>query len=239
MARNYISKNKSKIAVIFSLFLHSILFLSLKTDISQGNTNKPIEFTEVLIVAGKGESIQKKKDSQASQKISNNQNQTQKNINPKMTKILTTSNSKIPASSRTKESINKQNTQKKDINKKNPNEAAKNQISSRRGTKSKEIIDESLKGKLRGTGNTSIICKKCLEPVYSQKSIRKGLEGITKVKVTIDTSGLVKNAIIISSSGHIDIDNASIQAAIQSTFKPINEKASINIRYEHKIKNYR
>ena len=237
MARNYISKNKSKIAVIFSLFLHSILFLSLKTDISQGNTNKPIEFTEVLIVSGKGESILKKKDSQASQKKSNNQNQ--KNINPKMTKKLTTSNSKIAANSRTKKSINKQNTQKKDINKKNSNEAAKNHKSSRRGNKSKEIKDETLKGKLKGTGNTSIICKKCLEPVYSQKSIRKGLEGITKVKVTIDTSGLVKNAIIISSSGHTDIDNASIQAAIQSTFKPINEKVSINIRYEHKIKNYR
>ena len=237
MARNYITKNKSKIAIIFSLFLHSILFISLKTDISQGNTNKPIEFTEVLIVSGKGESILKKKYNQASQKKSNNQNQ--KNINPKMTKKLTTSNSKISANSRTKKSINKQNTQKKDINKKNSNEAAKNHKSSRRGNKSKEIKDETLKGKLKGTGNTSIICKKCLEPVYSQKSIRKGLEGITKVKVTIDASGLVKNAIIISSSGHTDIDNASIQAAIQSTFKPINEKVSINIRYEHKIKNYR
>ncbi len=236
MAKNFITRNKSKIAILSSLFLHSILFFNFKTDISKGSTNKPIEFAEVLIVAGQGESIQKKKDSQARQKTSQNP----KPINPEMTEeLLTTSNAKIPINSRTKKSIGKQNIQNKDINKKQSNESAKNQKSSRRGNKSKEIIDETLKGKLRGKGNKSIICKKCLEPVYSQKSIRKGLEGITKVKVIVDTTGLVKNATIISSSGHEDIDNASIQAAIKSTFKPINEKSSINIRYEHKIKNYR
>ena len=237
MTRNYITRNKSKIAIVSSLLIHSILFLTFRTDISQGQTNKPIEFTEVVILAGPGESIQKRRDSRAKKKI--NQNLVQKKIKPEMNKKISSPNAEIPINTETKNSITNQNEQKKDTNKKQVNKPANNQKSSTRGNKSKATTDESLKGKLKGKGKTSIICKNCLEPVYSQQSIRKGLEGITKVRVTIDTNGLVENAIIISSSGHTDIDNASIQAAIKSTFQPINDKASINIRYEHKIKTYR
>ena len=237
MTRNYITRNKSKIAIVSTLLIHSILFSTFRTDISQGKTNKPIEFTEVVILSGPGESIQKRRYSKAKKKI--NQNLIQKNIKSEMIKKITSSNAEIPINTETKNSITNQNEQKKDTNKKPVNEPSNNQKSSRRGNKSKATKDESLKGKLKGEGKTSIICKKCLEPVYSQQSIRKGLEGITKVRVTINTKGLVENAIIISSSGHTDIDNASIQAARKSTFKPINDKVSINIRYEHKIKNYR
>ena len=104
------------------------------------------------------------------------------------------------------------------------------------GNKSKELEDEALKGKLKGKGKKTIICRKCIEPIYSQKSIRKGLEGITIIKVTIDKNGLVISAKVIDSSGHKDIDDASISAAMKSIFLPISEASTITIKYEHKIK---
>ena len=236
MLRNYILKNKSKIAIIISILLHSLLLLSIKTDESLGTTKKPIEFTEVKIISGSGESIKKNILSQITMKESNKQ-KTQKNKSKKISNLVK-ANSEISINSNIKKDINK-NENKKEINKKEVPQSSKPKESSRRGNKSKNIKNEIKKGSLKGKGRKKIICKKCIEPIYSQQSIRKGLEGITIVKVTIETNGLVKNAIIVRSSGHEEIDNASIQAAIKSTFRPINKISKINIRYEHKIKNYR
>ena len=236
VTRNYIAKHKSKIGIISSIFFHSILFLSFKTDVSRGNTNTPIDFTEIIIIAGRGESIQNSRGSQAKKKIMKIHNQ--QNSTPEMKKKSTSSKSEIPINSKTNETIGKQKEQKKETNKKQNNESSTNKKLSIRGNKSNKNIDESLKGKLKGKGKTSIICKKCLEPIYSQQSIRRGLEGVTTVKVTIDTTGLVIKAIITNSSGHKDIDKASIKAALNSTFRPISEEREINIKYEHKIKNF-
>ena len=236
MSRNYITKHKSKIAIILSILIHSILFLSFKSDVSRGNTNTPINFTEVIIIAGRGESIQNSRDSQAKKKKKKIVNQ--QKIKPDMKKKSTSSNSEIPIDSKTSKKISKQTEQNKEISKEQNNKSSKNNKLSIRGNKTNQNIDESLKGKLKGRGKTSIICKKCLEPMYSQQSIRKGLEGITTVRVTIDTTGLVINAIITKSSGHKDIDNASIKAAMNSTFRPISKVSKINIKYEHKIKNF-
>ena len=239
MLRNYILKNKSKIAIISSILLHSLLLISIKTDESLGTTEKPIEFTEVKIISGTGESIKKSIKSKIS-KIRKKQNQTEKKEINQTKKInnVVKANSEVPINSNTKKDITK-NENKKESDKKASLQSSKTKESSRRGNKSKNIKNEIKKGSLKGKGMKKIICKKCIEPIYTQQSIRKGLEGITIVKVTIETNGLVKNAIIIRSSGHEEIDNASIQAAIKSTFKPINELSKINIRYEHKIKNYR
>ena len=239
MLRNYILKNKSKIAIISSILLHSLLLLSIKTDESLGTIKKPIEFTEVKIISGTGESIKKSIKSKIS-KIRKKQNQTEKKEINQTKKInnVVKANSEVPINSNTKKDINK-NENKKENNKTEALQSSKPKESSRRGNKSKNIKNEIKKGSLKGKGRKKIICKKCIEPIYSQQSIRKGLEGITIIKVTIETNGLVKNAMIIRSSGYEEIDNASIQAAIKSTFKPINELSKINIRYEHKIKNYR
>jgi TonB family protein len=233
--RHYILKNKSKIAIIFSILLHSILLLSIKTDESLGKTKKPIEFTEIKIISGPGESIKKNILSKITKKQTQKE-KTQKNQSKKISNEVKV-NSEVPINSNTKKNITK-NKNKKYLDKKEALQSSKPQDSSRRGNKSKNIKNEIQKGSLKGKGRKKIICKNCLEPIYSQQSIRRGLEGITTVKVTIDTTGIVINAIITNSSGHKDIDNASIKAAKNSTFRPISKVSTINIKYEHKIKNF-
>ena len=239
MTRKFIANNKSKIAIILSILIHSLLLFSSKSDKYLGTTNKPIEFTELEMITGAGLSIKKNRSSQ----VLNNQNN--KNERQKSKKSNTKKSTNVISSISTRSKVNKQNIQTNEQKEnKNNNIQQKNELVSSKkesisGNKSNKLVNETSKGKLKGKGNKEIICKKCIEPIYSQQSIRKGMEGITIVKVTIDTNGEVKNAIIIRSSGHKNIDNASIQAAIKSTFRPIADESTINIRYEHKIKNYR
>ncbi len=235
--RNYIYINKSKIAIISSILIHSLFLFSIKSDKSLGTSYTPIEFTEIKIISGLGESIKKNSLSQI-QKYKNQTNEKQK-TKQKNRRNFTKVISEIPIKLKTtKKNIQKAEKMKK-INKQNIDESVKNQKASILGDKSKTKSDEPLKGKLKGTGNKAIICIKCIEPFYSQQSIRKGLEGITTIKVTINTNGKVKDAIIVVSSGHKDIDNASMKAAMKSTFRPISATSKINIIYEHKIKGYR
>jgi len=231
--RYYILKNKSKIAIISSILLHSLLLLSIKTDESLGTTKKPIEFTEIKLISGSGESIKKNILSKITKKQIQKE-KIQKNLSKKISNVVN-ANSEVPINPNIKKDITK-NDNKKEIDKKEVINSSKPQESSRRGNKSKNINNELQKGSLKGKGRKKIICKKCLEPIYSQKSIRKGLEGVTIIKVKIDKNGLVIDAKIIASSGHKDIDNASISAAIKSTFQPITEMSFITIKYEHKIK---
>ena len=234
MLRHYILKNRSKIAIISSIFLHTLLLLSIQSDESLGTTKTPIEFAEIKIFSGPGESIKKNNFN----KIKKNQTQ-KKIIQKKQSKDMEneiTAKSDIPISSNKKRKNTRSKENKKEIFKRELYQSSEPQKSSIRGNKSQNIKNQIQRGKLKGKGKKSIICKKCLEPIYSQKSIRKGLEGITTVKVTINTNGLVTNAKIINSSGHKEIDNASVSAAINSTFQPISEESIINIKYDHKIK---
>ena len=235
----FIVNNKSKIAIILSILIHSLVLFSSKSDKYLGTTNKPIEFTELEMITGAGLSIKKNRSSQ----VLNHQNNT--NERQKSNKSNTKKSTNVISSITTRSKVNKQNIQTNEQKEnKNNNIQQKNELVSSKkesisGNKSNKLVNETSKGKLKGKGSKEIICKKCIEPIYSQESIRKGMEGITIVKVTIDTNGEVKNAIIMRSSSHDNIDNASIQAAIKSTFMPISDESTINIRYEHKIKNYR
>ena len=241
MIQKFISNNKSKIAIITSILIHSLILLTFKSDKYLGTTNTPIEFTEIKIISGAGESIKERKSSKVVKKENKKIEKTksQRSNMKKSTNLISSINNKSK--------INKQDIQAKEKKKRQTQakvqernkELANSKIESIVGDNSKELADEPLKGKLKGKGNKEIICKECKEPFYSQKSIRKGIQGITTVKVTINKNGIVENAIIIRSSGYKEIDNASIQAALESTFKPIIDKSTINITYTHKIKNYR
>ena len=237
MTRKFISNNRSKIAIILSLLIHSVLLLSTKSDKYLGSTNKPIQFKEIEITTVSGESInnnssnkiiKKRSKSNEEQKSKKSDTQNSTNLISNISKKSKENNQKI-----------KKDEQKEKKKKRQINELANPKKKSLVGNNSNKPVNKPLSGKLKGKGIKEIICKKCIEPVYSQQSIRKGLEGITIVKATIDIDGIVEDAIIIRSSGHEDIDNASIQAAFKSTFQPITSKSTINIRYEHKIKTYR
>ena len=234
MARKFIQNNKSKIAIIISILIHSVVLFSTKLDKYLGETNTPIEFTEIKVINGSGESIEKNKSSQVLKKQSDSIEQT------KSKKSNTKNSTNVVSSISIKSNENKSKIQNIKDKKKNKKQLSKDLSSSKNasilGNQSKEVVDEALKGKLKGKGKKTIICRKCIEPIYSQKSIRKGLEGITIIKVTIDKNGLVISAKVIDSSGHKDIDDASILAAMKSTFRPISEATTITIKYEHLIK---
>jgi len=234
VARKFIQNNKSKIAIIISIFIHSVVLFSTKLDKYLGNTNTPIEFTEIKVINGSGESIEKNKSSQVLKKQSDSIEQT------KSKKSNTKISTNVVSSIIIKSSENKSKIQNIKDKKKNKKQLITDLSSSKNpsilGNQSTEVVDEALKGKLKGNGKKTIICRKCIEPIYSQKSIRKGLEGITIIKVTIDKNGLVISAKVIDSSGHKDIDDASILAAMKSTFRPVSEESTITIKYEHKIK---
>ena len=234
MVRKFIQNNKSKIAIIISILIHSAVLFSTKSDKYLGKTNTPIEFTEIKVINGPGESISKNKSSQDIKKQSNTieQNKGKKSDTKNSTNVI----SNISIKSKENKSKIQQIKEKKKNKKQQNNDLSSSKNASILGNKSKELEDEALKGKLKGKGKKTIICRKCIEPIYSQKSIRKGLEGITIIKVTIDKNGLVISAKVIDSSGHKDIDDASISAAMKSIFRPISEPSTITIKYEHKIK---
>ena len=106
MIRNYIIKHKSKIGLITSILFHSILFLSFRTDVSRGKTNTPIDFTEIIVIAGRGESIQNSRKSQAKKKAMKILNQ--QKTKPDIKKISTSIKSEIPINSKNNEKIGKQ-----------------------------------------------------------------------------------------------------------------------------------
>ena len=239
MTRKFIANNKSKIAIILSIFIHSLILITIKSDKYLGKTNTPIEFTEIEIITGDGESIKKSRSSKVAKKQNKTmeKNKSQKSNMKKTTNLISTINdtSKINKQNILVKENKRKQAQEQKQNKEFPNSKKESIV----GNKSKEQLDKPLKGKLKGKGNKKIICKKCIEPFYSQQAIRKGMQGITIVKATINKNGIVINAIIIRSSGYEEIDKASIQAALKSTFRPIIDKSTINIRYEHKIKNYK
>ena len=92
------------------------------------------------------------------------------------------------------------------------------------------------KGSLRGKGTIQVTCLKCVRPIYPPIALRRGAEGTLKVKVWINKEGKVFKAELISISGNESIDRAAKNAAIDSTFYPLNEETSINIEYDLKIK---
>ena len=51
-----------------------------------------------------------------------------------------------------------------------------------------------------------------------------GLQGTTRVAVLIDRNGKVRRMRISKSSGSILLDNAAVEAASESTFKPARDK---------------
>jgi len=79
-------------------------------------------------------------------------------------------------------------------------------------------------------------CKNCIEPKYPQIALRKGNQGVVKIKVLIARSGRVIRADLIVSSGHSVLDKAALRAASNSTFYPMRNSNSRTIHYDMNIK---
>ncbi len=96
--------------------------------------------------------------------------------------------------------------------------------------------NEPEKGSLKGKGTIKITCLKCVRPIYPPIALRRGVEGSPTVKVWINKKGKVFKTEIISFSGNESIDRAAEKAAINSSFYPLEEATSINIKYDLKIR---
>jgi TonB family protein len=57
-------------------------------------------------------------------------------------------------------------------------------------------------------------------PNYPYEAKKKGIEGMTVVKMLIDTDGSVMDVEVLKSSGNQLLDDAALDAALKSKFKP-------------------
>ncbi len=62
-----------------------------------------------------------------------------------------------------------------------------------------------------------------LQPKYPRRARKLGIEGVTQVRVLIGNDGLVKEALLESSSGARDLDKAALEAARGSKFNKVNQ----------------
>ena len=74
-------------------------------------------------------------------------------------------------------------------------------------------------------------CLKCLEPKYPKLAIKRGYEGILKLEILILKNGKVNNVVIKESTGFKILDQAGVNAALNSTFYPVTKETTLKIEY--------
>ena len=103
------------------------------------------------------------------------------------------------------------------------------------GTK-KGLKKENIEsGSIKGSGIEKITCLKCLEPIYPKLAIKKGYEGILKLKITIMRNGTVKDVLVKESTGYNILDKSGIEAAKNSKFYPLSKQTNLDIEYRLKL----
>ena len=91
------------------------------------------------------------------------------------------------------------------------------------------------RGSILGKGVDKITCLNCIKPKYPKLAIKRGYEGILKLKVTIQKNGSVKDVLVTQSTGYKILDKAGIKAAKESKFYPVSKQSELNIVYELKL----
>lgn len=94
-------------------------------------------------------------------------------------------------------------------------------------------------GRGQGQGSRTIACENCVRPNYPQSALAAGVEGQPKVSVDINPDGSVRSVTLTRSSGNAAIDQAAIQAARRSRFRPVSGGASVPIEYDLTIEGSR
>ena len=216
--------------IFASVMIHSVLFLLFneEKDLTLGKKLTPIEIVDNNLDTGYGEATTR----------------TEELIKRATIKKELKKEKLIRKTTDQQKSFEKDKIIKKINNKKfKKNKVKKNEINQpifkeKKGSGSRDGIknNEPEKGSLKGKGTIKVTCLKCVRPVYPPIALRRGAEGTPKVKVWINKNGLVYKAELISFSGNESIDRAARKAAFNSTFYPLEEKTSINIEYDLKIK---
>ena len=211
--------------VLLSVLIHLFMFLfaNQKKDIALGDKIIPIEIIDISSVPSQGEYF-KRQETQAVKKPQRkliNEKEIKKKVKEKLLKE--------------NESINikeQSNTTKK----KNYISPSKNSLyNKKRGTDGNLNSNEVEKGSVKGKGIEKITCLSCIKPTYPKIALKRGYEGILKLKILISKNGAVSDIKVIKSTGYTILDKSGIYAAKKSRFYPLKKERTLNIEYNLKL----
>ena len=224
------SKEKGKTCsikyyIILSILIHSVFFLltGVKREVALGSRIIPIEIIDISSIPSKGEYFKE----QENKAIKESQNKIkEKNI----------------IKQKIKEDVIKENKglnmkeASKIIKGKNNISPSKNLLTNKeRGSEGNLNSNEVEKGSIKGKGIEKITCLSCLKPRYPKLALKRGYEGILKLKILISKNGEVGDIKIIKSSGYKILDQSGIDAAKNSKFFPLKKERMLNIEYKLKL----
>tara|TARA_B100000965_G_C19553670_1_gene741231 strand:- start:962 stop:1633 length:672 start_codon:yes stop_codon:yes gene_type:complete len=220
-----IKPNRINYYVLLSLLIHFCLFIFVekKKEDTLGEQIIPIEVFDNLLVSGVGEATKRGKRVNVKDSL-----KVRKNQNP-LDQMKSFEDSNLDKDIK-HEKIEKNKSKSNSIN--------QTMLKEEKGSGSIEGIknNEPEKGSLKGKGTIKVTCLKCVRPIYPPIALRRGVEGKSTIKIWINTNGQVTKAELSTKSGIDSIDNASIKAALNSTFYPIEKNTIIDIEYDMKIK---
>ena len=221
-------KDKSFISsLILSLIFHFFLFTLFpdKEDKLVGDKYIPIEILDIKSPIIKGDTINESKKN-----FSDREKKFQKKIKAKLDKNIED------------KKINDFKVKQKNIDlgepflKKNTPQNRQLENENKKGGIEEGTNENSFEsGSIQGEGFQKVTCLNCLEPNYPKLAIKKGYEGVLKLKILIQKNGLVKKVIIKESTGYKILDNAGVYAALNSSFYPLTKETNLNIEYTLKL----
>ncbi len=226
------------IGLIFSIFLHGVIFLLEfnKENITRGDKFIPVEILNEKSNLSEGNSLLKVKENNNESLVKTQEKKTIKNEKNTEEEFLDKDNTNINIPK------NKQDQKKvkKEIIKKNKNKELRQILNKKEnekvlGASGKNKNEELEKGSIKGQGEIKITCLNCFEPKYPKLAIKRGYEGIMKLKIWIRKNGTVSKVEVVKSSGYNILDLSGIKAANNSTFYPIQKETTLNIEYNLKL----
>jgi len=223
---NIIKIKRINYYILLSVMIHSFLFLfnEKESDVTLGKKIIPIELVDDFQEAGLGEATKR------SERLN-----TRPSIKEEIENVIEKNN---PLDEQKSLDDNKIYEKKIQLKKEDSNSINQPMSKEKKDSGTIEGIknNEPEKGSLKGKGSIKITCLKCVRPIYPPIALRRGVEGSPTVKVWINKKGKVFKTEIISFSGNESIDRAAEKAAINSSFYPLEEATSINIKYDLKIR---
>tara|TARA_Y100001968_G_scaffold176686_1_gene161891 strand:+ start:358 stop:978 length:621 start_codon:yes stop_codon:yes gene_type:complete len=203
--------------------IHCFIFLltSLRKDIALGDKLIPIEIMDDFSIYSKGEYFRKPETDFSKENLENKnkEKEIKKEIQGEIIKEEENTNiNQVSKMIKEKKILSRNSAINKDIG-------------------SEGIVDsnELERGDLKGEGIEKITCLSCLKPKYPKLALKRGYEGILKIKIWISKNGEVTDLKIIKSSGYTILDNSGIYAAKNSRFFPLDKDRIFNLEYNLKL----
>ena len=217
--------------LIISLLTHFFLLtiFPIKEEKLLGDKYIPIEILDIQSPTIKGDSINESK-----KVVKKNLSKTENTLKQKTEEKLEEKLDDKKIDNLKKENKNKKIEESK-LNKTTSQQSQLEKDNKIRGIEKGIKSNSNDAGSIQGKGYEKVTCLKCIEPKYPKLAIKRGYEGVLKVEVLILKSGIVKEVLVIKSTGYEILDKAGVNAAFNSRFYPITKKTNLNIEYTLKL----